>query len=337
VRDLRDIVIDVRADGRQRDARCPAHEDRRASLSVGVGDDGRILLHCHAGCALDVVLAASGLTIAELFSESNTTNSRSIVAEYRYCDERGEHLYDVVRFAPKDFRMQGAGGHWTTKGLRRVLYRLPELRGQSTVYITEGEKDADRLSALGLAATTAVGGAGKWRNDYTQQLVAAKVAQVVVLPDNDDAGRAHAEQVARSCHTAGLKVKVVMLPALPPKGDVSDWLTAGNDLQDLAGLVNAVASYAAPLEPVVTPGGRAVHLTKASSIRIRPVRWLWQERIPLGALTLIGGREGTGKSLTVYTLGADITRGSPASLRERRARSSWRRRRTVGRIRSCLA
>ncbi len=67
-----------------------------------------------------------------------------------------------------------------------------------------GQKDVERLCALGLSATTSVGGAGSWREDYTQQLVAAKVKQVVVLPDNDDAGRAHAEDVARSCHAVGL-------------------------------------------------------------------------------------------------------------------------------------
>lgn len=53
-----------------------------------------------------------------------------------------------------------------------------------------------------------------------------------------------------------------------------------------------------------------VHLTKASLIQIRPVKYVWAGRIPLGALTLVGGREGVGKSLCVYTIGAEITRGS---------------------------
>ena len=91
----------------------------------------------------------------------------------------------------------------------------------------------DRLCALGLSATTAVGGAGSRARTIPSSLVAAKVAGVVVLPDNDDAGRAYAEEVARSCHAAGRNVKIVTLPALPPKGDVSDWLTARNDLKEI--------------------------------------------------------------------------------------------------------
>jgi len=57
---LRETIAAVRSDGRQRDCRCPAHDDRRASLSLGLGADGQVLLHCHAGCSLGTVLAAAG-------------------------------------------------------------------------------------------------------------------------------------------------------------------------------------------------------------------------------------------------------------------------------------
>lgn len=50
-------------------------------------------------------------------------------------------------------------------------------------------------------------------------------------------------------------------------------------------------------------------LTAASTITIRPVRWLWEGRIALGTLALVAGREGIGKSILVYTHAADITRG----------------------------
>ncbi len=55
--------------------------------------------------------------------------------------------------------------------------------------------------------------------------------------------------------------------------------------------------------------GRTVVLTAASSIPVRPVRWLWDGRAALGALTLCAGREGVGKSTLAYTLAADLTRG----------------------------
>lgn len=48
-------------------ARCPAHEDRGPSLSIRETDDGRTLAHCHAGCSVEDVLAAVGLTFADLF------------------------------------------------------------------------------------------------------------------------------------------------------------------------------------------------------------------------------------------------------------------------------
>src|SRR5436190_144276 len=82
-------------------ARCPAHEDRKASLSIGVGEAGRILLKCHAGCDLDDILAAAYLDYADLFPEKTTATTKAIVATYAYHDEGGQHLYDVCRFDPK--------------------------------------------------------------------------------------------------------------------------------------------------------------------------------------------------------------------------------------------
>jgi hypothetical protein len=289
-------------------ATCPAHDDQRASLSIGAGEGGRVLLHCHAGCALDDILAAAHLEHTDLFPETTTTTKATIVATYPYYDEGGLHLFDVVRFAPKDFRQRRADGVWKMHGVRRVLYHLPELQGQTIAYVVEGERDADRLRAMGFPGTTAPGGAGKWRPEYPQQLTGASVEHVVILPDNDEPGRAHAEQVARSCHAAGLQVKVVALPGLPPKGDVSDWLDAGGTKTALIALVKQTARYA-PSADQAAPSGRSVRLTPASAVTPRPVRWLWEGRVALGTVNLLGGREGIGKSIVECTLTADITRG----------------------------
>ena len=176
----------------------------------------------------------------------------------------------------------------------------------------EGEKDADRLAALKFPATTNAGGAGKWRRDYTQQLTGASVENVVIIPDHDSVGRAHAEDVARQCHAVGLKVKIVELPGQPEKGDVSGWLDAGHTRDELATLVTATTIY----QPSATSGpdkttspGRSLRLTPASDVTPRPVRWLWDGRLALGTLNLLGGREGIGKSIVECTLAADITRG----------------------------
>ena len=96
-------------------ARCPAHDDRKASLSIGAGDDGRVLLHCHAGCDVQTVVAAAGLTMADLAPPHHgqpaaATGKRQLVAAYDYCDEAGDVLFQVVRYEPKDFRQRRPKG-----------------------------------------------------------------------------------------------------------------------------------------------------------------------------------------------------------------------------------
>ena len=311
--DLASAIADVRAGGRPRDVLCPAHDDRRKSLSVGLGEGGRVLLDCKAGCSFAAVVQAAGIDPASLRGQSRS--ARRIVATYPYVDERGAVLYEVVRFDPKDFlqrRPDGRGGWiWNVDGVRRVVFGLPELRGQKFAYLVEGERDALTLRAAGVTATTNAGGASKnpdrpkWRREYTEQLVDAGIEGVAILPDNDAAGRAHAEAVARSCSAAGLRVKVVSLPG---EKDVTDWLGAGHTVDELRALVAAAPLYGNANIPKPAPVC-SIRLTAASAIKVRPVRWLWQDRIALGSLALLGGREGVGKTLCAYTLAADITRG----------------------------
>ncbi len=295
-------------------AKCPAHQDTNASLKIDRGEDGRWLLFCHAGCSTQAVVEAVGLAMADLMPDTKPTarRPRKAVAEYDYTDESGSLIFQAVRFDPKDFRQRqpnGTGGwKWNLIGVRLVLFNLPALQGRTSVIVVEGEKDALGLQKLGLTATTSPMGAGKWREDYTQQLQAAGVKKIVVLPDSDTPGRAHADAVARSCATAGLDVKVVPVPAK----DVSDWIAAGGTKADLLALIKAAprylpkASATAVSQSVVT---RRLILTPASAIPPRPTKWLWEERTPLAELTLLGGREGVGKTIFGYTFAADVTRG----------------------------
>ncbi len=255
-------------------AKCPAHEDGTASLSIAPGRNGGTVINCKANCAPEAVVTAAGLTMADLMPEKTTATKARIVAEYRYVDEHGAHLYDVVRCEPKDFRQRRADGAWKMAGVRRVLYHLDALQGQSIVYVVEGEKDTDRLRAIGLAATTAPGGAGKWKPEYAQQLTAARTEHVVILPDNDDPGRAHADAAARSCQAAGLRVKVVALPDLPPKGDVSDWLDAGHTCDELTAFVTATPLYE-PKESTSKPPSRSLTPYTLSDTITVFRRWLY--------------------------------------------------------------
>ena len=218
------------------------------------------------GAYIDFVSGEKG-SLYELAAKLNIETPRhnptvrTIVAAYNYVDETGQLLYQACRYEPgrdgrkKDFTQRapdGRGGwNWSMEGVPKVLYRLPEVlaavAAEATVYIVEGEKDADQLTLYDLTATTNVAGAGKWRDEYTAALHGA---HVVILPDNDPPGASHGDTVASSLYGNVASLKVVPLPELPPKGDVSDWLAAGHTLDELHALVVATAEYEPPLVPV---------------------------------------------------------------------------------------
>jgi putative DNA primase/helicase len=116
------------------------------------------------------------------------------------------------------------GGEGCMQGVKLVPYRLPAWKDLEMICIVEGEKDADNLWSLGVPATCNPGGAGKWRPEFNS-LFAEK--DVFILPDNDEPGERHAKDIARKLLSAANRVKIVILPRLPKKGDVSDWIQAG--------------------------------------------------------------------------------------------------------------
>ena len=351
------VVTGRRANGGW-SARCPSHDDKRASLSVSEGEDGRALVHCYADCAAADVVAALGLTMAALMGRSGERPASSaransepkngpgrIVAKYSYRDEQGAVLYQVVRSVPKGFRLRrpnGVGGWaWNLQDAQRVLYRLPELmagRQDATVFVVEGEKDADALARLGLLATTNVGGAGKWRPEYGEALVGRHVA---ILPDNDEPGRRHADSVARMLGGTAASVRVVELSELPAKGDVSDWLERGGTAEALLDIVEKAPPYSKPEpsndhEPPPPrdddyPGAQdaaperehsrgseasthqraavAATVVTLATVEPREVNWLWPGRLPAGMVAVLDGQPGAGKSTLVIDLIARLTTG----------------------------
>jgi len=132
--------------------------------------------------------------------------------------------------------------------VRHLLYRLPEvneaLTAGDTIFVVEGEADVETLQTLGFCATTNAGGAGKWRKEHTEQLAGAN--QVIIIPDNDDPGRKHADQVGKSLADAGIDVRLLELPDLEEKGDVTDWVEVGGTKDDLDDLIE----NASPWSPI---------------------------------------------------------------------------------------
>lgn len=224
-------------------ARCPAHEDKRASLSIGTGKAGRVLVHCFAGCTADAIAAAMRIDVRDLFAESEEPTELT----YDYRDEKGGLLFQVVRMPGKKFVQRrptnGVGRFaWDYKlgDVRRVPYRLPQLvadDGTAIVFVPEGEKDCDNLAAKGLLATTNMGGAENWSKVASEARKVLAGRTVVALADNDDPGRKHARDVVESLRGIARAV-VLELPGLPEKGDVSDWLSAGHTADELLSLAD---------------------------------------------------------------------------------------------------
>jgi hypothetical protein len=262
------------------DALCPAHDDSRPSLGVAVADDGTVLLRCRSnGCSAESICQAIGLTMRDLFPSTNANDKPKprIVATYDYTDEAGILKYQSVRFDPKDFKQRRPAGNgqwtWNLNGTPRLLYHLPEIVNapkQATIWIVEGEKDVETLREHELLATTNSGGAGKWPNNCNEVLHGRPV---VILPDNDDAGRKHGRQVAAALQGIAASVRIVELPGLPEKGDVSDWFAAGGTASRLTELALVTPAWTERNSQAASQTDQEKHDGGAPDFS-EPIRWL---------------------------------------------------------------
>lgn len=240
----------------------------------------------------------------------------NVVATYDYFGPNGDGLlYQKVRLEPKTFRHRrpSANGQWEWNlgDVKRVLYRLPELLAadpEEPVFYVEGEKDADRLLSAGIVATTA-GGAADWRPEMALSLAGR---DVVILPDNDEPGRKHALVVARHIVSKALRVRMVELPGLPAKGDVSDWLDAGGTIDELRQLVSLAHAWQDTPDDDKPKNGhngtaRAAWFDRDAVVRLIRARAneAWVDlglghdtiaRVRAGGLVTLAGPSGAGKS-----------------------------------------
>jgi hypothetical protein len=229
-----------------------------------------------------------------------------IVATYPYVDESGNPLFEVQRFEPKGFRQRKADGTWKVDGVRRVLYRLPEVLKADVVYIVEGEKDVDKVRAIGLTATCNPGGAGKWRPEFAECFKPHQ--RVIVIPDKDEPGRKHALQVAESLVGKLASLKILELPDLPAKGDVSNWLEAGGNREQLETL-----EVAAPEYTLSESKSRAtMRFTRLGDLLNEPeeqVSWLVEDHLPAAGDSLLVAKPKVGKSTLARCLALAVARG----------------------------
>lgn len=315
--------------------RCPFHGDRTASLSISLGKGG--LWNCHA-CniggglydfetrmfpdrtpeqAWEYIYRLTGATPTH---DSQQRKLGPLVATYAYMDEDGKVLFEKRRHEPKTFTQRapkGTGWVASLQGVRKVLYNLRAVMAAKVVFICEGEKDCDALSAAlggevtlgGQAWTTAAtcnfDGAGKWKDEYAAYFAGRRV---LILPDNDDPGRAHAASVAISVAKFARSVKIIELPGLPEKGDVSDYLQCGTITQ-LLDEVKKTPLYSAATATVEKP-----FLVPPAAILphgCSDVRWIIPGVIHRGAKGLFVAQPKAGKSMVALDLALALSAGRP--------------------------
>ena len=245
-----DVVKQPTAAGADAEAWCPWHADKEGgtpSLKISVKKLIAKCFVCQNG-GLEKLARKWGVPLPE---RAYPNSQLAIQAAYDYRDQEGKLTFQVVRLTPikdgeKRIRqrqpdpLDPESWVWNLEKVTKILYRLPQLLAaepDDVIWIVEGEKDADRLAEEGLVATTNPGGAGKWLPTYSKFLDAKIVA---IIPDNDAPGIAHANQVATLLSGTAQSVRIVELPGLDPKGDVSDWLQAGHTIPEL----QAIYEYA---------------------------------------------------------------------------------------------
>ena len=224
----------TRCHDNQYTAKCPAHDDKNASLSVSVGKNGKTLLHCHAGCNIKDICSAIGIKESDLFPDQlkpPERKKRTVVSQYRYTDIDGNLLNQKTRWMDSN---EDKSFTWSHKENGRwirghngdpVLYNMPVLKNYNDIYVVEGEKDVDSLSKLGLAAVCGAHGAGhdKWLPQYTAAL---RGKNVFVIQDNDDIGKAFAVETCNALTDNAASVKLIDLTkewtGLKNHGDISD-------------------------------------------------------------------------------------------------------------------
>jgi hypothetical protein len=327
----------MKRQGKQYMATCPFHAETKPSFSVN-NDDGRYFCHgCNKqGDAFHFYAKRKGLTTRDDFPQvlegickdfhiptnssllrrSRTeTNPPQQAAKskgqpegdpteiYPYTDANGNLIFEVCRYSnPKSFRMRrpkkvGQGYKWGIADVERVLYNLPYLVTAQEIWLVEGEADANNLDSLGFTATTAPGGAGKWRPSYTETLAGK---DVIICPDNDEAGSKHANKVAEKLHGVAKSVKVIRLPDLPPSGDVSDFIAekggerGGDKLEE-------IAEDTKPWHPI-DANPLAVQLVDDLLTEHIPDNWLVENLISAEECGFISGGPKWGKSIFAQNL-----------------------------------
>jgi putative DNA primase/helicase len=202
------LLESVHKNGSGFKARCPAHDDRNPSLTIHEGDDGKVLLHCHAGCDSSKVVRALGLSWKDLMPDR---------IAYPVKDSNG-------RLQAIHQKVNGPNGSKTVYWVKNLpLYGSERLsEWPDPIIVTEGEPAAQALIDNGFPAVGTVCGAATTPDTKALEPLAGR--RVVLWPDADHEGRKHMAHVGASLRELGCDVRWFAWETAPEKADAVDYL-----------------------------------------------------------------------------------------------------------------
>jgi putative DNA primase/helicase len=318
--------------------KCIVHDDASASMTLFQTGNGGA--NCHScgfrGNLFQLEARVAGISIQEAETaiaaitgaqEEKRSDGGKTVAVYDYRNLAGDVEFQKRKIllpdGSKTFRVVRPKGHGWESGIgdaKRVLYNLPEVVTANVVVVCEGEKDCETIDALELgreiaelrvAATTNFDGAWqpeqspKWSSGYDPYFAGKRV---VVCVDNDDSGRAWAAHVAASVAPFASSVKLLSLPGLPEKGDVSDWMLTHTRDELQQQIKNAPR-----FNPVSVPKHREIFVSAGQFMATASERidWMVDRVIQRGANGFLAAEPKGGKSWASADLLLSLATATP--------------------------
>ena len=299
----------------------PDHSDKNPSFSYNIPMDAWVC-SCGGGKGSDL-RQQLGWAWAGAGDNGNgggtglpapSSRARTLVARYVYEDEQGRPLFRVNKYSPKrpcgfdqerwdEAQQKWIGGAGALEGVPRVLYRLPDLimlDEKTPILIVEGEKDAETAWELGFPATTSPHGAGHWKDEYAEVFI-GRPGLPIILPDADEQGERHVDQIVKCFTEKGIKHKVIKLPA--PAKDLTEWVEAGGTKEQLEKILHAPPDF-----KKIT--GAAIQLAEEFLPHVEEtVDYVLDPLATISCLTQLHGEPKSGKSCVAAYLAICAAKG----------------------------
>ena len=318
----------VRPNGTGHMALCPAHDDRNPSLSISPGNGSGLLIKCFAGCDTEAVLKAVGLDWQDILPPRETPVRKSTPIKGSVATARPGKItrYDIrnasgnlIAVHIREDLAEGKKVRWElpdgTPNLGGIktsdlpLYGVEHLSAapaEAPVVVCEGEKATDALRLNGMLAVGTVTGAPGVPGDEALRSLLGR--PVVLWPDNDTPGHQHMSRIVAALHRLGHRnIRAIDWKDAPDKGDAADLFQLEGAMDEYEVLLDGARKVETAKDPAETPV--PLFTQCMADIELKPIAWLWRDRLPLGKLVVIAGEPGLGKSRLALSVAATTSKG----------------------------